>query len=76
MDLMERKKTQKGDINLSKLVQDKSISIYNETDFKIKFGLHVRRFWKEWDKLDVAIQNCLPGLEKDHARAFVVKYGG
>ena len=26
--------------------------------------------------MDVAIQNCLPGLEKDHARAFAVKYDG
>ena len=26
--------------------------------------------------MDAAIQNCLPGLEKGHTRAFAKKYGG
>ena len=48
MDLMERKKLKRGisisESNLSKLVQDRSISMYNEIDFKIKFELCARQF--------------------------------
>lgn len=77
---MERKKLKRRilifESNLSTLIQHKFISMYNETDFKIEFELNARRFWKEWDELDAAIQDCLPSLEKDHAQAFAGKYGG
>jgi hypothetical protein len=80
MDLMKRKKLRRGisicESKLSKIFQYMSISIYNETDFKIEFELHARRFWKQWNELDAATQSCLPCLEKDHARVFAQIHGG
>ena len=48
MGLMERKKLQRGisisESSLSKILQHQSMSMYNETNLKIEFELHTRRF--------------------------------
>ena len=47
---------------LSKLTQHNSISMYSDTDFKIKFEFQAR-FWMEWDLLEAAIERCSPSPE-------------
>ena len=79
MNLQKRRQLRCGismsESTLSKLTQHNSISMYSDTDFKIKFELQARRFWMDWDLLEAAIERCSLGPEKEHTKAFAEIYG-